>query len=599
MTRSAQSLKEELDGTRKALRHQTIRCRQLVLAYSTKTKETELKLKQSEDLREKQLSHLLRVLYVLEAKLRKEQKSIREQLVQKDSVIFKQRKEIESLSNPVCKRCLKKINKEREDEAYEIRTESSDDTSYNSATHSDDLTVENSKPDLISSISYPTSKHKSVKEKVQNRDVKKSVKFDDNLTKISNPGEEGSYNAGTQRETNEKFIVSSPNNNLVNYNYTHENETNKEYLDSSDTNNKIIVTNDSPDMDNVFHDNPVLQCVNQILLRDKEDSEDDDRKDGNHHTGMTNGNVSSMSSRIGNNESFGNNEKSKVSKGGKSPDKIKNLTASIPKPPPRVPPKPLNLNWIGRKIFPSDPGSKIKSKLAFMKSQFSSDNFSIHTGGSQSSDDELYVISNSALDEMDEINEKSSDTIDTKEVTEKNIIANGKHIGFNSFEDINMEIIEDKDKSPKVSLMVRKFEDLRGQDKAKLKEEEEDFGSNELRNNFEEFSFDDCEVGNVETETEQVVQNGDSVMSKNTSNLAPLPQENGVTYEKFLEATGLSQKSIVTPSRLLSTRKNMMRPKDVKHRSRAKAAAANYVDRCGNSEYVLGSTTKYWTEPFL
>uniref|UniRef100_A0A8D8WEJ8 Uncharacterized protein n=2 Tax=Cacopsylla melanoneura TaxID=428564 RepID=A0A8D8WEJ8_9HEMI len=555
MTRSAQSLKEELEGTRKALRHQTIRCRQLVLAYSTKTKETELKLKQSEDLRERQLSHLLRVLYVLEAKLRKEQKSIREQLVQKDSVIIKQREEIESLnSDTVCKRCLKKIIKERGDEeAYEIRTESSEDSSYNSGSHSDDLAAENSKPDLISSITYPTSKHKSMKEKVQSRDVKKSVKFDINLTKISNSVEE---------ESNEKFTCSPGDDS----NQTNTNETN------GNNNNE-------------FQDNPVLKCVNQILLRDKEDSEDEDKKN-------TDGYTCSMS----------RNEK--LDKGKlKNLEKGKNQTTSNYKPPPRVPPKPLNLNWIGRKIFPSEQSSKIKSKLAFMKSQFSLDNFSMNNGNSMSSDDELYVISNSALDEIDEMSEKSSDNISDKtNETTNNVMGrnDNANIGFNSLEDINMEIIETKDKtdiSPKVSLMVRKFEDLRGQDKAKLTlKEEEDFGSNELRNNFEEFNFDDCEVGSVvETESEQEVQNRDtsvSVQKTNNSAMAPLPPENGVTYEKFLEATGLSQKSIVTPSRI-------MRPKDVKHRSRAKAAAANYVDRCGTSEYVLGSTTKYWTEPFL
>ncbi|KAI5726910.1 hypothetical protein M8J76_010940 [Diaphorina citri] len=606
MTRSAQSLKEELEGTRKALRHQTIRCRQLVLAYSTKTKETELKLKQSEDLREKQLSHLLRVLYVLEAKLRKEQKSIREQLIQKDTVIIQQRKEIESLNNnSVCKRCLKKISKEREDEAYEIRTESSDDTSYNSGSHSDDLAAENSKPDLISSITYPVSKHKSVKEKVQSRDVfekqiKKSVKFDINLTKISDlHEEEGTHYSDEKCKPNEEYTYSNGDDSV---NFSSKQEDQIEQVNgATNSNSNIVETNDSAEPDTEFQDNPVLKCVNQILLRDKEDYEDEGDNDGANSIGITNGNI-----RNNLNESPGKVDMVKTKIGGKSPEKVKNQTASNVKPPPRVPPKPLNLNWVGRKIFPIDHSSKIKSKLAFMKSQFSLDNFSMNMGGSQSSDDELYVISNSALDEMDEVNEKSLETITTKRnVTGKNIIGSGKNLSFNSLQDINMEIIERKDKtdiSPKVSLMVRKFEDLRSHDKSKLslnEEEEEDFGNNELRNNFEEFSFDDCEVGNVENEAEQQVQNEDSSAPKNNSNLPHLPQENGVTYEKFLEATGLSQKSIVTPSRLLSTRKNMMRPKDVKHRSRAKAAAANYVDRCGTSEYVLGSTTKYWTEPFL
>lgn len=591
MTRSAQSLKEELEGTRKALRHQTIRCRQLVLAYSTKTKETELKLKQSEDLREKQLSHLLRVLYVLEAKLRKEQKSIREQLVQKDSVIIKQRKEIENLcNNTVCQRCLKKINKECEDESYEVRTESSDDTSYNSGSHSDDLAVENSKPDLISSITYPASKHKNVKEKVQSRD-KKSVKFDINLTKISDLQEEKNYYSdGTSNLNEESNSNSQHSDNPVNYSNSSKGETNQ------NSSHKINETTGSVELHNEFQDNPVLQCVNQILLRDKEDYEDEGNKDG---TGVTNGNINSTS-RNNNTHESPEKIKGKSKFWSKSFENINNPIASNTKPPPRVPPKPLNLNWIGRKIFPSEQSSKIKNSLAFMKSQFSLDNFSMNTGGSQSSDDDLYVISNSALDEMDEINEKSlDDTNVNRNVTAKTIMENVKDISLKSLEDISMEMIENKDKtgiSPKISLMLRKFEEPKSHDKVKMNlKDQDDFGSNELRNNFEEFSFDDCEVGNVETEADEEVQKGDTLVPKRKSNLTLLPPENGVTYEKFLEATGLSQKSIVTPSRLLNTRKIMMRPKEVKQRSRAKAAAAN----CGTSEYVMGSTTKYWTEPFL
>lgn len=592
MTRSAQSLKEELEGTRKALRHQTIRCRQLVLAYSTKTKETELKLKQSEDLREKQLSHLLRVLYILEAKLRKEQKSIREQLVQKDSVIIKQKKEIENLcNNTVCKLCLKKISKECEDEAYEIRTESSDDTSYNSITHSDDAPVENSKPDLISSITYPSNKHKNVKEKVQTRD-KKSVKFDINLTKISDLQEESNYYSDDTSNLNEEYNSSCQKSNRPG-------NCNKNGTDKNHS-TKINETNGSVELHNEFQDNPVLQCVNQILLRDKEDYEDEENKDG---TGVTNGNINPVT-RINNTNESPEKIKGKSKFWSRSFENINNQITSNAKPPPRVPPKPLNLNWIGRKIFPSDQSSKIKSSLAFMKSQFSLDNFTINSsGGSHTSDDDLYVISNSALDDVDETTEKSLDSMDhTRTDTGNTIMENVKDIGINSLEDISMEIIE-KDKtgiSPKISLMLRKFEEPKSEDKVKINlKEQEDFGSNELRNNFEEFSFDDCEVGNVEPEPDEDIEKGDTLTPETKTNLTLLPQENGVTYEKFLEATGLSQKSIVTPSRLLNTRKIMMRPKEVKQRSRAKAAAANYVERCGTTEYVMGSTTKYWTEPYL
>lgn len=65
---------------------------------------------------------------------------------------------------------------------------------------------------------------------------------------------------------------------------------------------------------------------------------------------------------------------------------------------------------------------------------------------------------------------------------------------------------------------------------------------------------------------------------------------NEPTYEHFLECTGLSSKSILTPSRLLSNHKSMLKPKDVKLRSKVKSN--NVFER-------QGSTVKYWSEPYL
>ncbi|KAF5295562.1 hypothetical protein FQR65_LT10425 [Abscondita terminalis] len=61
------------------------------------------------------------------------------------------------------------------------------------------------------------------------------------------------------------------------------------------------------------------------------------------------------------------------------------------------------------------------------------------------------------------------------------------------------------------------------------------------------------------------------------------------TYEHFLECTGLSSKSILTPSRLVSNHKSVLKPKDVKLRSKAKANALE-------KEEVA---VKYWSEQFL
>ncbi|CAH1989122.1 unnamed protein product [Acanthoscelides obtectus] len=65
------------------------------------------------------------------------------------------------------------------------------------------------------------------------------------------------------------------------------------------------------------------------------------------------------------------------------------------------------------------------------------------------------------------------------------------------------------------------------------------------------------------------------------------------TYEHFLECTGLSSKSILTPSRLLSNHKSMLKPKDVKLRSKVRNSNGIIFDRHANP------SVKYWSEPYV
>ena len=68
-----------------------------------------------------------------------------------------------------------------------------------------------------------------------------------------------------------------------------------------------------------------------------------------------------------------------------------------------------------------------------------------------------------------------------------------------------------------------------------------------------------------------------------------------VQFDRFLDASGLTQKSILTPSRLLSNHKNMLKPKDIKHRNKVKSVLG-----CRPHEEV--STTnqvRCYFEPFL
>lgn len=159
----------------------------------------------------------------------------------------------------------------------------------------------------------------------------------------------------------------------------------------------------------------------------------------------------------------------------------------------------------------------------------------------------------------------------------------------------------------------------------------------DLSQNFEEFNLDDCEIGeefqsessnslNFVNNNEENITNETSVKiePKSTSidliksikdphsNIESLKQLHQTlsnqranfeqetlnrvnrnpepSYEHFLECTGLSSKSILTPSRMLSNHKSMLKPKDIKLRSRSKSSAV--------IEHPNG-TVKYWSEPYL
>ena len=95
----------------------------------------------------------------------------------------------------------------------------------------------------------------------------------------------------------------------------------------------------------------------------------------------------------------------------------------------------------------------------------------------------------------------------------------------------------------------------------------------------------------------------------------------GVQFDRFLDVSGLTQKSILTPSRLLSNHKNMLKPKDVKHRHMINKATHAHAPNsstsvllgfnCRSSESLLLSgdparlhhhptnQVRYYVEPFL
>lgn len=91
------ALRRELEETRTALRLQTVRCRQLVAAFTSKLQEKEAEVRVGRELRDQQLGRVLRALLMLEARLRREQRHIRQQLADRDDVIRTQQQEIARL----------------------------------------------------------------------------------------------------------------------------------------------------------------------------------------------------------------------------------------------------------------------------------------------------------------------------------------------------------------------------------------------------------------------------------------------------------------------------------------------------------------------
>ncbi|XP_014482885.1 PREDICTED: uncharacterized protein LOC106748660 isoform X2 [Dinoponera quadriceps] len=134
----------------------------------------------------------------------------------------------------------------------------------------------------------------------------------------------------------------------------------------------------------------------------------------------------------------------------------------------------------------------------------------------------------------------------------------------------------------------------------------------DIRQNFEEFNLDECDLSDDPDRpegdgSERLSQSSlnnpgqtESSIAKDNNNAPGSSGESGNSgYDHFLEATGLSNKSILTPSRLLSNHKSMLKPKDVKYKSRIKATAV--LERHGVQSTASNTTThvRHWTGPFV
>lgn len=792
------SLRQELEAARQALRLQTARYRQVDATLSRKLEQKEQEVRTWKSLRDQQLSHLMRALMVLEARLRREQRSIRSQLGERDTVIRAQQLEISRLRKLL---------------AAEARHEDAKPTSVEELLiASIELEYDGDvKPDLISSIginhlrrshdkpltptttdnedsqsnldslqlsfyeigSQPESLVSNLSTQSCNGDELESSELPQDVNDNSprspikfplevhwndvSSAHTNSSNLGCLRtlectdgskklevnvhleskHSSQKNILSpvkeegyvsistanSPAKPSISRRETtgYEERSVNEPSSSEDTAYQDCKPSPSTLLQEVrisgrndYEDNPVLNCVNQILLRDQEEfleeqrtlrlkEQEKSRREAEalnikkltkstenlcllneqivvQHSpvkGKIYPPLNSITSQDTTQQFLRRPLKDEIAVDNyKSVNNLKSPSKpSTPKEisrakiiPPALPPKPLRLlqNTRSKSL---DQKTILNSILPHLKVEdvnaleMIKNHVPLHQ---PSSDNELYVISNSAIDDdllqqlqgrrmkscsdlsvglskakpltqsRDNIyapvishpthkppakpttlstpKDKSNDQNSTpkkslspndeevirsiskqspikKTISPKSCIKVASPISslINNVDITTPAEEESKGKktSPSVSQIVRKFEVLGTKTVQDLEAEQTDDTSNNIQKNFEEFRLDECDM---DTLCGDGRHEGDGAEAR-----LNVPVESSISYENFLEATGLSQKSIMTPSRLFSNHKSVMKPKDVKHRSRVKAAAV--VDRCNNNAST--PVVRYWTEPFL
>lgn len=773
MEGDVKSLRLELEGARNTLRVQSTRCRQIVAAFTRKLEEKEIETRNSRLLRDQQLSQVVRALLVLEARLRREQRSIRSLLGERDAVIRSQQLEIARLKKA-------------------LNTDS--DTSTSTEPIRETIILMNSptenkidcdvKPDLISSLGI--SEFNTRKEILDNEDTQSNMdslqlslyEFESqpdsllsdlstqscngDVLEIFEPNSNGKPSTTEKTQLNqsyehcstnliygpfkpeekytpnplphieiknntrdrheEKYSMLTPvseesmnhsfspwnhdrvNNNTQREIMKHKPETEQKKKEIKPSPSTLLQEVRIGSNKNEYEDNPVLNCVNQILLRDQEEFLEEQRalrlkeqernkielkQQGQDDSGFNNTSkdkhmssvrkltfedkavLLQLPNKVEHEDTKNSNERKE------DVNKDKHLANSNMQNrsviPPALPPKPsrllskhldnrLVLDTIQHKYLPQSNRIDMKH-IEIINKRTSLPN--------PSTDNELYVISNSAIDDelLQQLQGRKSKICSELGIglnsnrtrplsigTRDGLYTAGNHSmphpthklqgklnnGVNSFLQMDLDTpkkgytgkeesgkkscqqqsptkktsspstikvaspvssliatVESiaheeprKETSPSVSQIVRRFEDL-----GTKKETMTESGDDTLRKNFEEFRLDDCDMealcSGLEDGNSQVKDDGAEQRLKE----AAAALEARVSYENFLEATGLSQKSIMTPSRMFSNHKSVMKPKDVKHRNRVKAAAV--IERCSNPQALSNSTVRYWTEPFL
>ncbi|XP_044262048.1 putative leucine-rich repeat-containing protein DDB_G0290503 isoform X2 [Tribolium madens] len=560
------SIRSELEIVQKALKLQTKRCRQLVTEYTLQLQQKDLQYQNEKALRDNQLAKVLRALIIFESRLKQEQKFISHQLKEKDYIIHKQSTEIKKLlANQYCKNCNQYYS------SASPNLESLDSSSE----------YVDSSSDLYASISTDEAKGELKLKMFQHRTSFFEV-LNDNLSDLS--GDE---------EKKTKISESIP------------------VFEGEETNNNWYASASDPDDDeqrDLYRNNPVLECMNQILLQNinsppktpnterkslkKVKFEDEETKS----VTLTKENVEYYETPIQKIPNFYETPQSVYSN---DYEQILSKSESFPKkkpPPPALPPKPanltlkfkpqksesaesepdycsiseLNLPPVGRRIAVVAEINPPNSQDVITKSKKHDENLvkkCVEKINMQlASIPKLPQVSEILIPDEEEKQER---------ISHDNYVKNNSQILKNKkFESPRRSIVM----GTSVSSLISGFNNQTlSEIRRQFEEEEEKKPDFDLSQNFEEFKLDECEI-----EEYNVDEAKSEDLDASSVELKTQP-----TYEHFLECTGLSSKAILTPSRLLSNHKSMLKPKDIKLRSKVKA------------NLYTTSTIKYWSEPYI
>ncbi|XP_015839862.1 putative leucine-rich repeat-containing protein DDB_G0290503 isoform X2 [Tribolium castaneum] len=622
------SIRSELEIVQKALKIQTKRCRQLVTEYTRKLQQKDLQYQNEKALRDNQLAKVLRALIIFESRLKQEQKFISHQLKEKDYIIHKQSSEIKKLlSNQFCKNCNQFYNNTSSSPNFESLESSSEYVDYQSSI--------DSSSDIYATISEKSYEPES---KIFTKNVNNSRK----MKKFQHRKSVGSYYEVLEAQNDEsseedkklKISDSIPP------------------FEGEETNNNWYASASDPDDDehrDIYRNNPVLECMNQILLQNINDSinsppktpnterktlkkvkfEDEETK---NNATLTKENVEYYETPIQKVPNFYETPQSIYSNDyeqilSKCSESFVETKPKIRKgTPPALPPKPANLTTLKYKVkkepesvesepdycsiselnLPPKPVGRKINVVAEINPPLSQDVIKkLDSGGKSEPPPPENLVKkcvekiNIQLAKQTPIKKPDPEIPKLPQVSEIIIPEEeektDERISHDNYVKNNSQILKGKKFEPNrrpivmgtsVSSLISGFNN---QSLSEIRQKQRvEKAAFDLSQNFEEFKLDDCEIEEYSVSEEEVKSDVDLDASSIRRSLEV--QKTQPTYEHFLECTGLSSKSILTPSRLLSNHKSMLKPKDIKLRSKVKA---NLFERHSTS------TIKYWSEPYI